>query len=215
MLAEHVIHLSQTYRHLGRAWNQDELAARYAAANRRGEQSRTGTPDTVPERPIALLATAIPSAATLSVAIHLLHALPDSVPDKLRATSRHRRDQRGRCPSALPPGARARRRRARRHRRRVAARHLRHRGPAARVLAGGPGATVDSAGDPEGGALALKLDRLPRRGLSRAPGGPRRHGRSPPRRVRVRRLRPLALPVAGLCRSAVYARLRTSRRLRG
>jgi hypothetical protein len=86
MLAEHVIHLSQTYRHLGRAWNQDELAARYAAANRRGEQSRTGTPDTVPERPIALLATAIPSAATLSVAIHLLHALPDSVPDKLRAS---------------------------------------------------------------------------------------------------------------------------------
>ena len=37
----------------------------------------------VPERPIALLATAIPSAATLSVAIHLVHALPDSAQAKL------------------------------------------------------------------------------------------------------------------------------------
>jgi hypothetical protein len=78
-----VIDLSQTYRHLGRAWNPDELAARYAAANRRGEQSLTEAPDTVPERPIALLATAIPSVTTLSVAIHLLHALPASVRDKL------------------------------------------------------------------------------------------------------------------------------------
>ena len=33
-----VIDLSQTYRHLGRPWTHEELAVRYAAANRRGEQ---------------------------------------------------------------------------------------------------------------------------------------------------------------------------------
>jgi len=78
-----VIDLSQTYRHLGRAWTEDELAVRYAAANRRGEQLLREAPGTVPERPIALLATAIPSAATLSVAIHLVHALSAGVQDKL------------------------------------------------------------------------------------------------------------------------------------
>ena len=36
-----------------------------------------------PERPIVLLATAIPSAATVSVAIHVLHALPDGVQGNL------------------------------------------------------------------------------------------------------------------------------------
>ncbi len=84
MLPSRVIDLSQTYRHLGRPWTYDELAVRYAAANRRGEQLLSEAPDAAPQRPIALLATAIPSAATLSVAVHLLHALPDSVQDKLR-----------------------------------------------------------------------------------------------------------------------------------
>jgi hypothetical protein len=78
-----VTDLNQTYRHLARAWNQDELAVRYAAANRHGKQLLTETASTVPERPIALLATTIPSAATLSVAIHLVHALPDGARAKL------------------------------------------------------------------------------------------------------------------------------------
>jgi len=86
-----VIDLSQTYRHIGRAWTEDELAVRYAKANRRGEQLLTEAPGTVPERPIALLASAIPSAATLSVAIHLVHALPDGararLADELLATA--------------------------------------------------------------------------------------------------------------------------------
>jgi hypothetical protein len=90
-LPSRVIDLSQIYRHLGRAWNQDELAIRYAAANRRGEQLLREAPDAVPERPIALLATAIRSAATLSVAIHLVHALPDGprakLADELLATA--------------------------------------------------------------------------------------------------------------------------------
>jgi hypothetical protein len=80
-----VIDLSQTYRHLGRPWTHDELAVSYAAANRRGEQLLSEAPDTAPDRPIALLATAIPSAATLSVAIHLVHALPEGARAKLAA----------------------------------------------------------------------------------------------------------------------------------
>jgi hypothetical protein len=78
-----VIDLSQTYRHLSRPWTDDELSVRYAAANRRGEELLGEMPDAAPDRPIALLATAIPSAATLSVAIHLLHALLSGGDDKL------------------------------------------------------------------------------------------------------------------------------------
>jgi hypothetical protein len=78
-----VTDLSQTYRRLARAWTENALTARYAAANRRGEQLVGQIPGAVPERPIALLATAIPSAATLSVAIHLVHALPDGPRAKL------------------------------------------------------------------------------------------------------------------------------------
>ncbi len=79
-----MIDLSQTYRHLGRPWTHEELAVRYMAADSRGGLLLGGAADAIPERPIALLATAIPSIATLSVAMHLLHALPDSVQDKLR-----------------------------------------------------------------------------------------------------------------------------------
>ena len=75
--------LTQIYRHLGRPWTEDEISVRYAAANRRGEQLLGEAPGAAPGRPISLLATAIPSAATLSVAIHLLHALPAGPPDKL------------------------------------------------------------------------------------------------------------------------------------
>jgi hypothetical protein len=79
-----VIDLSQTYRHLERPWTHQELAVRYMAADRRGGHLRGEAADAIPQRPIALLATAIPSTATRSVAMHLLHALPDSVQDKLR-----------------------------------------------------------------------------------------------------------------------------------
>ena len=84
-----MIDLSLTYRQLGRPWTHEELADRYQAADRRGGQLLSEAPDTPVERPISLLATAIPSAATLGVAIHLLHALPDSVEDKLREELLH------------------------------------------------------------------------------------------------------------------------------
>ena len=79
-----MIDLSQTYRDLGRPWTHEELAVRYMDADARGGLLLGEAADAIPERPIALLATAIPSTATLSVAMHLLHALPDSVQDKLR-----------------------------------------------------------------------------------------------------------------------------------
>ena len=83
MLPSRVIDLAQTYRDLGRPWTDEELAVRYAATNHHGEQLLTEAPDPAPDRPIALLATAIPSAATLSIAIHLVHALPDGAQAKL------------------------------------------------------------------------------------------------------------------------------------
>jgi hypothetical protein len=47
------------------------------------------------------------------------------------------------------------------HRRRVAPGHLRRDGAAARVLAARPGSAIRRPADPAGGALAVKLDRLP------------------------------------------------------
>ena len=78
-----MIDLSHAYRHLGRSWTHDELASRYRAAERRGEQLLSDARNTIPERPIALLATAIPSVATISVAVHLVHAMPHSARAKL------------------------------------------------------------------------------------------------------------------------------------
>lgn len=78
-----MIDLSQTYRDVGRPWTHDDLALSYTAANRRSGQLLSEAPEILRERPIGLLASAIPSAATLSVAIHLVHALPDGPRVKL------------------------------------------------------------------------------------------------------------------------------------
>jgi hypothetical protein len=70
-----VIDLNATYLRLTRPWTHEQLAARYQTANQRGERSPEEAEDLL-NRPIAVLATAIPSAASLSVAIHVLHVLP-------------------------------------------------------------------------------------------------------------------------------------------
>ena len=98
--------LSETYRNLGRPWTHEELAIRYSAANRRGEQLLSDAAETAPERPIELLATAIPSTATLNVAIHLVHALPNgtrgTVADDLLSTAHtNAADALHRCHRAL------------------------------------------------------------------------------------------------------------------
>jgi hypothetical protein len=67
--------LSATYERLARPWTHDQLAARYQDAIRRGEQALQNERDALP-RPISLLAIAIPPSASLTVAIHVIHALP-------------------------------------------------------------------------------------------------------------------------------------------
>jgi len=71
-----VIDLGDTYRRLARPWSQEQLAERYREADHRGARLRR-TADADLNQPIALLATAIPPSASLSVAIHVLHALPE------------------------------------------------------------------------------------------------------------------------------------------
>ena len=115
------------------------------------------------------------------------------------------------------PGARTRRPGSRLPSRRVAARHLRRSGTAARVSSAGPGSTVARPADPGGGPLAFDLDRLRRRGFARDPGGPHRHARSPSRRVRVRRCRPPLRVARGVVQRArrAYASAPTCSRRAG
>lgn len=99
-----MIDLDQTYRDVGRPWTHDDLARIYTAANCRGKQLLSETE--LQERPIRLLASAIPSAATLSVAVHLVHALPSStkarLADELLATAEaNAADALHRCHRAL------------------------------------------------------------------------------------------------------------------
>jgi hypothetical protein len=194
-----VIDLSETYRHLGHVWTHEELAVRYSAAGRRGEQLLSESTHTVPERPIALLASAIPFAATLSVAIHLVHALPGSAQTKLAgellATAKtNAADALHRCHRELELDGHA------------------HNYSAAEWLP----VVYDAAAplleasrlDQEPPSLVRQTQEamrwlstsiaLPRRGLSRDPRGPRRHARSPARRVGVRRRRLHAFRVATL-----------------
>jgi hypothetical protein len=72
---QRVIDLDDTYRRLARPWSREQLADLYRAADERGARGFGAEDDDV-IRPVALLATAFPRAATLSVAIHVLHALP-------------------------------------------------------------------------------------------------------------------------------------------
>lgn len=101
-----MIDLDDTYRRLARSWTEQQLAASYQAAAHRG----TGLVDTSQgdhaTRPIALLATAIPPTATLNVAIHMLHVLPDTtrgvLPDELASTAeKNAADALHRCHRAL------------------------------------------------------------------------------------------------------------------
>ena len=67
--------LDATYRGLARRWRSDELAERYHATLLRGASDMPpGEPP--PERPLALLATAVPRLISLAVAANVLHILP-------------------------------------------------------------------------------------------------------------------------------------------
>ena len=70
------------YRQLARPWPADELAERYHAAYKRGADDLPAGEEP-PERPITLLATAIPRLISLAVAANVLHLLPTSTRDAL------------------------------------------------------------------------------------------------------------------------------------
>jgi hypothetical protein len=74
--------LDDIYRRLSTPRTQHELADDYRAALRQGASSAAGlAPE--PARPIPLLAAAIPPSATVTTAIHTLHALPKNVQGEL------------------------------------------------------------------------------------------------------------------------------------
>lgn len=69
--------LDATYRGLARRWGPDELAERYRATLLRGASDLPpGEPP--PDRPVALLATAVPRLISLAVAANVLHILPSA-----------------------------------------------------------------------------------------------------------------------------------------
>ena len=72
--------LEVIYRDLARPWPLDELAASYQAAYERGASDMPAD-ETPPDRPITLLATAIPRLISLAVAANVLHILPAAVLD--------------------------------------------------------------------------------------------------------------------------------------
>jgi len=76
--------LSATYDRLARRWTHDELAERYHQALRRGRELPGCEQDHLIRRPIAILATAVPASAALSVAIHVIHVLPPTGARALR-----------------------------------------------------------------------------------------------------------------------------------
>ena len=70
-----MISLEVTYRRLARPWQPDELAERYHAAYARGASDLP--PGEQPsDRPVTLLATAVPRLISLAVAANVLHVLP-------------------------------------------------------------------------------------------------------------------------------------------
>jgi hypothetical protein len=67
-----------TYEQLARPWTHKELADRFDQAKRHAAQLSRPDPEDRAQTPVAILASAIPALAALNVAIHVIHALPDT-----------------------------------------------------------------------------------------------------------------------------------------
>ena len=78
-----MVDLGATYERLARFWSRQELAGIYSDANREGKERLRPQPHTAPDRPVTLLAAAIPPLTNLSVAINVLHMLPPGLDDEL------------------------------------------------------------------------------------------------------------------------------------
>ncbi len=99
-----MINLNNTYRRLATR-TQHELETRYQDAQRRGAESDDTMGGAITGA-LSLVAAAIPPTATASVAIHILHAMPEGAPgeppEQLLATaSRNTASALRRCHSAL------------------------------------------------------------------------------------------------------------------
>ena len=93
------------YRQIARPWPAGELAEHYHAAYQRGAGDLPAGEEPS-DRPITLLATAIPRLISLAVAANVLHLLPTNTDDGTphrRGADRDDRHHRHRQPSPLPP----------------------------------------------------------------------------------------------------------------
>jgi hypothetical protein len=72
MLHAPMLDLAATYEQLARPWTHEQLADHYREAERRAERMPECDQDRLIRRPVAMLATAVPACATLSVAIHVI-----------------------------------------------------------------------------------------------------------------------------------------------
>ena len=68
--------LDEIYERLARDWPLEELAARYAKARDHGARA-IKNPRPAVARALPMVASALPPAATLDVAVYVLHMLPD------------------------------------------------------------------------------------------------------------------------------------------
>jgi hypothetical protein len=106
--------LSAAYDRLARPWTHQQLGDRYREAERRGRQLPECEESDQIQRPVAMLATALPACAALSVAIHVIHVLPDPAYTGSRTSCyatrrRTRRVALHRCHQALELDSRAHR----------------------------------------------------------------------------------------------------------
>ena len=68
--------LHAAYEQLAHPWTHEHLSDHYRQAKRRGERLPECDQDHRIARPVAMLASAVPACATLSIAVHVLHMLP-------------------------------------------------------------------------------------------------------------------------------------------
>jgi hypothetical protein len=72
-----MIDLNATYQQLARPCTHEQLADHYRETTRRAKRMPKCDRDhPLIQRPVAVLASAVPACATLSVAIHVLHVVP-------------------------------------------------------------------------------------------------------------------------------------------
>jgi flagellar biosynthesis regulator FlaF len=73
-------HLDEIYKRLARDWPSEELAARYASARDHGARAIKNRRPAV-GRALPMVASALPPAATLDVAVYVLHMLSTTTDD--------------------------------------------------------------------------------------------------------------------------------------